>query len=96
MIEGLKILIMRIILAFGVVIGAMPLYRFVYAFAEGTNPTYCVESLSTINTGVNMIYPIAMLGIGIACFHIYYRCVQKRTYESTYSETSYYDPHSRT
>lgn len=96
MIDGLKILIMRIVLALGVVIGAMPVYRYIYAYVTGTDPTYCVESLATIDMGVNMIYPITMLGIAIACFHVYYRAVQKRTYESTYQESGYYDPYSRT
>jgi hypothetical protein len=96
MIEGIKILIMRIIVSLCIVIGAMPLYRFIYAFAEGTDPSYCIESLYTVNSGVNLIYPIAMIGIAIAVFHIYYRCVRKRVYESTYSETGYYDPYSKT
>lgn len=96
MIEGLKVLIMRVIVALCVVVGTMPLYRFIYAFALGTNPAYCLEALFTINSGVNMIYPIAMIGIAIAVFHIYYLCVRKRTYESTYSESGYYDPYTRT
>lgn len=95
MIEGLKILIMRVMIAMLIIVGLIPLYRFVYAFVSAMNLTYAAGSLSTINAGVNMIYPIMFFGIGVAVFHIYYRAVQKRQYESTYQETQYYDPYTR-
>lgn len=98
MIEGLKILIMRVMFAMMVVL-IIPVYRYFKTFTDGTvtanNWTYATGSLSTIDTGVNMIYPIIFIGIAVAVFHVYYRAVQKRQYESTYQETQYYDPYNQ-
>lgn len=101
MIEGLKILIMRIMFAMMVVIGAMPVYRYIRNFIDegvtaGTfNTSYAPGVIPMVDSGVNMIYPITFIGIAAAVFHVYYRAVQKRQYESTYQETQYYDPYNQ-
>lgn len=99
MIEGLKILMMRILIAALVVMGFMPIWHNIRAVVGGIitaeNYTYATGAVTTLDTGVNMIYPISMLGIAIAVFHTYYRAVQKRQYESAYQETQYYDPYQR-
>jgi hypothetical protein len=95
MIEGLKILMMRMLIAVIIVMGLMPIYHSVYTICAATNPTYATGAMESINSGVEMIYPISMLGIAIAVFHTYYRAVQKRQYESAYQETQYYDPYQR-
>ncbi len=84
MIEGFKLIVYRIIFLVFTILGIMPVYRYIYNYALGTDPTYCASALPMINTGVGMIYSIGFIGIALAALQMYYRAVRQRQYESTY------------
>lgn len=65
----------------------MPVYNFIYSYVLSTNPVYCAGSLPIIDQGVQAIKWIVFIGIAAAGYHLYYRAVMLRAYESTYSQS---------
>lgn len=86
MIEGIKIVFFRIVYGLFIML-IMPIYNFIYDYAIATNPVFCAEALPIINQGVQAIKWIVFLGIAAGGYHLYYRAVMLRAYESRYSQT---------
>jgi hypothetical protein len=86
MIEGMKIVFFRIIYGLFIML-IMPIYNFIYNYAIALNPTFCGDSLPIINQGVQAMKWIVFLGIAAGGYHIFYRAVMLRAYESQYSQT---------
>ena len=95
MIEGMKLLFFRIVQGVFIVIGLMPVYRVINAFAvdqiETNNYTQFTGGMGYIDLGVSMIPFIIFLSVGIACAHLYYRAVRQRQYEGQYAQESLYN-----
>jgi hypothetical protein len=90
-IEGMKIIFFRIVYGLFIML-IMPIYNFIYDYAIAMNPTFCAESLPLINQGVQSIKWIVFLGIAAGGYHLYYRAVMLRAYESSYSQTYGHGP----
>lgn len=69
----------------------MVVYHTIDNMARSTNPTYLEEALTAVEFNVNIVYFVILAGCGIACYHVYYRAVQRRKYESEYSESGWHD-----
>ena len=85
MIEGMKIIFFRIIYGMFIMV-LMPVYNLIYGYVLATNPVYCAGSLPMIDMGVQSIKWIVFLGIAAGGYHLYYRAVMLRAYESKYSQ----------
>lgn len=85
MIEGMKLIFFRIIYGLFIMV-MMPVYNLIYAFVLSTNPDYCAGALPMVDLGVQTIKWIVFLGIAAGGYHLYYRAVMLRAYESKYSQ----------
>lgn len=86
MLEGMKLIFFRIIYGMFIMV-LMPIYNLIYAYVLATNPTYCAGALPMIDLGVQTIKWIVFLGIAAGGYHLYYRAVMLRAYESRGSQT---------
>jgi hypothetical protein len=93
-IEGMKLIVFRIVQGMFIIIGLMPIYRVTDAFVNGqiaaNNYTQFTDGLGYIDLGVSMVPFIIMGSVIIACIHTYYRAVQQRKYEGQYTQESMY------
>ena len=96
MIEGMKLIMHRILIGIFLIICLIPVYRLIRAFvdsqlaiivASGRTPGF-TDAITYCDLGVGMIPFIIFAGVGIAVFHLYYRAVRKRQYEGQYSQDS--------
>ena len=90
MIEGMKILFFRILYGLFILL-IFPVYNYIYAdavtYTLHSGVDFCVGSLPIINQGVQSIKWIVFIGIAAAGYHLFYRAVMLRAYESQYSQT---------
>jgi hypothetical protein len=72
----------------------LPIYNYIYTYSTNyvanSGITFCADSLPIINQGVQSMKWIVFLGIAAAGYHLFYRAVMLRAYESTYSQTGPY------
>jgi len=89
-IEGIKIVFFRVVYGLFVML-IFPIYNYIYAYAikytTDSGLSYCVSSLPIINQDVQSIKWIVFIGIAAAGYHLFYRAVMLRAYESQYSQT---------